>query len=230
MLNFKKVAYLGINLIVVIALAGCSKAAEANLATTTEPTLDINLIRTQVAQTVIANITVEAALNPSVTPAQEASSPPPQPTIAPPPTETLQVIIDSSPTATLKPVTSSGGGVIYATRTKTPYTDSAKLIDQVPADGYSRKQGETFPAYWEFLNIGMRDWNTDFYIKWVSGDVEPEGGTIYHIPGRVKQQDSVRMDVTLRVPNISGKRNSNWVLINDDGVVIYHFNLQMVVP
>jgi hypothetical protein len=230
MLDFKKITVMGLSFILLIGMVGCSKAADVQTPAPQQATIDLGMLHTQVAQTVIANITVEAALHPSLTPTAAVINTD-VPTETPPAIITVVPSTDVPAAATQKPVIpSSGGGVVYPTVTKTLYVDSAKLIDQVPADGYSRKRGETFPAYWEFLNTGMRSWNTDFYIKFVGGDVEPESGKIFHIPGTVKQQDSVRMDVTLRTPDLQGKRYSNWVLINDDGVVIYHFNLQMVVP
>ena len=213
-----------------LIFAACTTKV-ADISAPAAATLDLNGLRTQVAQTVVANLTVVAAANPTSTPtAENTATLLPSQTPFSTETEISGIGGDLIATGTAIPVPPSGNWVVYPTKTKTPYVDSAKLTGQVPQDGYSKKQGLSFPVKWTFQNTGMRKWNTDFYIKYVSGDIEPENEGPVLLDSEVKQGNSISVTTILRTPHKSGNLRSNWVLINDDGVAILHFYLLVKVP
>jgi hypothetical protein len=229
MLVTKKSIYLILFTLSLLTLSACSKAADN--AAPAEPTMDVNGLKTQIAQTVIANITVEAAANPSSTPTVEITNTPlPSQTPFPTQTEINGIGDDAMATATKKPASSSGGWVVYPTKTKTPYVDSAKLISQSPKDGYTKNQDLSFPSKWTIQNTGKRKWNRQFYLKFTGGEVKPANDGVIYLTDSIDKGDSITMTIDLHTPNSSGKKQSNWALINDDGVAILHFYLVVNVP
>ena len=209
----KKVALLAL----VFLLAGCSLGLPAAPA---EPTPNLNAVRTEAAQTVIANLTVEAALNPS-------------PTSPPPPTQTPEPLVVSStplPQATALPsltapappaaATQKPTWVVYPTWTRTPYTDAAQLVDQSPRDGFVIGGGGDFDIVWTIKNVGLRPWNTQFYIRYLSG-VKGSKGTKYMLSGPVNVNDNATFRVDMIAPYEPGNYVTRWQLINDDGTVIF---------
>lgn len=109
MQNFKKITLTGLGIVLLFSLVGCAKAADVSATAEQQPTIDIALLHTQVAQTVIANITVEAALHPSVTPTVVVVNTE-QPTETPPAIITIVPAVEIPATATKQPVSASSGG------------------------------------------------------------------------------------------------------------------------
>jgi Ig-like domain from next to BRCA1 gene len=229
----KKWAFLIIIPVGLLLLAACTAAPAAPTAIPQASTVDVNALRTEVAQTIVANMTSQAASAvPSSTPTVEMSATP---------------LDTQTPFASETPISGIGGNItvataipgpisvtptwkVFPTITKTSYVDSAKLTSQEPKDGYIKNQGLPFPVKWTFLNTGMRTWNHDFYIKYVSGDVKAEDDVPVFLPDEVKQNSSVTLSTTLRTPHESGNLRSNWELVNDDGVAILYFYLLVHVP
>ena len=229
MSRLKKSIYFIFITICLLILSACSKAADTPAPV--EPTVDMNGLKTQVAQTVVANITAEAAANPTTTTTVEITNTP-LPTQTPFPTETEISGTGGDPiaTATKKPAVSGSGWVVYPTKTKTPYVDSAKLVKQLPKDGYLKNQDLNFIVKWTIQNTGMRDWNKEFYLKYVSGDVTAANDKIVYLSEDVDKGNTITVTVDLHTPNHSGKLYSYWALINDDGVAILHPFIQVNVP
>jgi hypothetical protein len=210
-------------LVAVLVLAGCN-AAPQPVVSTQNPTPDLGLVRTQAAQTVVAQITADALLHPSETPTVE----PPTATSAP--TSTAVPTLPPLPTATKVSGGSGslGGGSVYVAATPTYYTDSAKLVSQNIPDGKSFESGADFDVIWTFKNTGVREWNTDFYIKYLSGDLKPKQN-IYMLPHTLAKGSTVGMTADFHAPLQPGRYTSNWALINDDAVAIFHMYVVIIV-
>lgn len=190
---------------------------------TSAPTPDLDLVRTEAAQTVVAKITFAAALNPSATstamPAN-TSTPTVQATAS-----SATVLPTLAPTATRRV---SSGGAVYPTITKTPYTDQAQLVSQNPADYVVLSPNQDFDARWTIKNVGQRTWNTQFYYAYVSGE-KGSAGTFYYIPHAVPVGGEVELIVDMVAPSQPGTYTTNWRLINDDAVGFFSFYLTFVV-
>lgn len=206
-------------LVAVLALAGCNTNAPSPVATQApqQPTADLGVVRTQAVQTVIAQITADALANPSATP---TAIPPTATTV---PTAT-QAAATATPVASLTATraASSGGGGGYVGPTATSYTDRAQLTNQSIRDGASFPGGYDFDVVWTFKNTGFRDWNTEFYIKYIDGDLVPKQD-IYMLSEPVKKNDSTSFRVDFVAPTEPGRYESNWALINDDGTAFFNF-------
>jgi len=197
-----------------IALAGCS-VIQSN-STPAEPTQDPALLRTEVAKTVVAEITVQAALNPSTTPVA--------PTNTAQPTATAQPVVVSTTapqaTALQATATKKSSSVVYPTFTRTPYTDAAELVSQDPRDGFTIGPGGDFDIVWTFKNVGLRQWNTQFYIRYLKG-VEGSDASKYMLSAPVNVNDTATFRVDMIAPTEPGNYVTTWQLINDDGVAIF---------
>lgn len=204
----------------VIVLSGCAGAqtvapTEADSASQMDPTADTVALRTEVAQTVIANITAEAAKNPSATMLPPSQTPLPvfTATIAQP-TAVVQ--------ASVTPVATKNSGStwkVYPTFTRTPYTDAAEFVGQEPRDGFSIGAGGDFDIVWTFKNVGLRPWNTSFYLRYLSGE-KGSDATKYMLSAPVAVGDTISIRVDMVAPTQSGSYTTTWQLINDDGVAI----------
>lgn len=208
-------------LVAVLALTGCTNTQQAVIPTSA-PTQDLNVVRTEAAGTVVAQITADALANPSATPTLAPTETPLPPTDTPTPASaTLTPIV----TATMTRVASSGGGSFYPTNTGTPYTDQAQFVGQSIPDGKFFSAGQDFDMKWTVKNTGARDWNTEFYIKYLSGNLEPSKNKIYMLTSVVHKNDTVDLLADFVAPQTPGRYTSNWAIINDDGVAFFHMYL-----
>ena len=126
-------------------LAACSPAAP-----TSSPTIDLEPFRTEVAATVLAQVTRELALTPSITP-------------------------PASPTATSEP-SSTPGQTATPTVAETSGTpgvstdDKAQWVSQSIADDTVFAPGETFTMTWRLKNTGTSTWTENYVLRYFSGE------------------------------------------------------------
>ncbi|MCJ7623833.1 MAG: NBR1-Ig-like domain-containing protein [Anaerolineaceae bacterium] len=195
-----------------------------------EPTVDIPALRTEVAQTIVAEVTNEAALAMASQPT--ATVPPPNTTIPPTITSTLTEIppVMNTSTATSIPatLTSTATQVIqasYPTFTPTFYTDRAELVSINPINGTYFGPGAGFDLVFTIKNVGMRPWNANFYLKYVSGLTgkthSGQNVTLLMNPGAVAYGDTVTFVIDMIAPLQAGNYSSTWALINDDGTAFF---------
>ncbi len=222
MISWKKIGS-GVMLTIVLALSACSTTPQPVIPTAA-PTQDLGVVRTQAAQTVVAQITADALANPSATPTQAptATETPAQPT------ETATVAATATAIATVtKAPSSSGGstgggssGISYPTATGT-YPNKALLVSQTPFDGTKMRPSQDFDADWTFKNIGTSSWNTHYYIKYMSGDLKPKKD-IYMLDVTVAKNATHTFIADFVAPPYNGRYTSNWALYDDNGAIIYH--------
>jgi hypothetical protein len=202
-----------------LILVGCSTPTVV-----APPTPDIPSIQTVAAKTIVAKITLEAALNPTATvaattePIVITSTPLPSPTAA---------LATEVPTATLiptlKPVTGGGGGgVVYPTATRRAGPDQAQIISQDPKDGTAYSAGYEFDGTWTFKNIGTSTWNTGYEYRFASG-TNLAKKKIYTLPKSVKPGESIKIVTDMVTPAQGGRYTTYWQLVNENGDVFYEF-------
>lgn len=197
------------------------------------PTQDIPSIRTESAQTVVAKITIDAALNPTEVP---ATQPPAQPVVitatqAPTATATQALQLPTlapTKTATARPATSSGtsgsSGVVYPTKTVRSGPDQAQLVSQEPKDGAVYGPGEEFDARWTFKNVGTSTWNANYRVN-----VQTDKGTQMAKADRYMIRDvtapgaSTTFIADMVAPTSAGRYVMYLNLANDNNSVFYTF-------
>lgn len=215
--NFRILAIVGL---VSIFCASCN-VLQQDPTSTAAPTQDVAALRTMVAQTIVADLTVQAALHPSPTT---------EPTQAPPtsvPTATAVTGIAETPAVVIKIATSAPAWVVYPTYTKTPYTDVCKVLSTEPEDYKVMSIGNSFGAIWKLKNDGMRDWNTSFYIQKVRGDLGSSG--TFYLPRTVGVGGEYEFRMNMVAPNNTGTFVGTYKLVNDDGVAICQFFVAITV-
>ena len=206
---FRTAAAIGMMLV----FTACSVTATPQA--TAAPTQDMAALHTEVAQTVIAQMTVEAALHPSATPLQPTNTTAPKPTNTP-----FQTLVAPTLPA-VATATQAVHWVVQPTATKTYYTDACVLQSTSPADYSVMDPGVDFDAKWTIKNTGARDWNTAFYITKVTGDLGPSG--TFYLSNTVAKTDSYTFTVDMTAPNEAGTYNGTYKLVNDDGTAICQF-------
>lgn len=190
------------------------------------PTEDQNQLRTEVALTVVARVTYEAALTKAAEPTATAHiiSPTIEEFATTTLTPTLPILTYTPTPVTPTATPTETERVIYPTFTPTYYPDRAELVSQSPADGKNISPGLGFDLVFEIKNTGDRTWNTNFYLKYVSGVTgETHAGeavTLRYLPHSVNPGETVNITIDMIAPLTAGTYSSNWALINDDGTAI----------
>lgn len=176
--------------LIVFSLSACSAAT---------PTEDPILKITQVASTVLAQLTQSAALTPSAT-------------------ATLE------PTATQIPATSTPSGPTE-TPTQTPYAgsstsgDNSVFVGETVPDGTTFGYNSEFTKTWKFKNIGTTTWTTEYMLIMIDGTYFPPQNlhTIY-LPKTVAPGETIEIKVDFISPVAPGTYYSMWKLANPAGV------------
>lgn len=234
MMKTQKTIRMASILALVFILAACSTPTAV-----VQPTQDIPAVRTEAAQTVIAKLTIEAALNPTATDAPtEAPTEAPEPTAEA--TATEAPTATTAPTATEAPaqaatatnvpvvqptvVTGGGSGAVYPTATRRSGPDLAQLVSQEPKDGTVFNPSADFDGVWTFKNIGTSTWTTDYDIRFVSG-TNYASSALFAMPNEVKPGETVRIILDMKAPPTAGRTVSNWELVNENGASFAKFYL-----
>lgn len=197
-----KTAWLvSIHLFLAIVISACN--LPSNAAT---PTQGAEGVLTAAAQTVEANMTRSAILNP--------------PTV--PPTSTLGVSI---PTSTLAVSTS----VPPTSPPPTQTCDVAEFIDDVTIpDGTTLKPNEAFTKTWRLKNIGTCSWTSSYAVIFSSGD-SMNGPATQALVGNVTPGQTVDISVNLTAPGSDGSYKGYWKLRNSAGVHFSQFYVDIKV-
>lgn len=221
MVRKKRKIALGIILIGMLLVASCGPAESG------EPTPDAAAIKTEAAMEVLAQLTVDAVMNPSATPVPA--------TMTPLPTATTGV----AATATKKVYTSgggsgSGGSSGTAVPTSTPDVYICKVLDEFPLDG-PQMTGWIDDKKWTIKNTGLVTWNTtEYYVTFIA-DAEGAGlsgesinfspKTKYSLPFDVDPGDTVDIIIDYQIPTqpVDDIQVSYWGIMNDNGDLFCKF-------
>lgn len=200
-----------------LVLAGC--------AGTPEPTIDPNVVYTQAASTVQAQLTETAAAMPTATQTPEPTATPVPPTATP--TEILP---------TLPPVGSGGEATAVATATVAPtYSagstnpapgkqtgDAATWGYNQPGDNQTFKPNEEFLLSWGFTNTGTTTWKPGYKWVFVSGQ-SLSGVKEVVLDREIKPGEKWEANIRAFLPGEEGTYISRWYLYNASGQFIEEF-------
>ncbi len=199
-------------MMVAALLAGCSTAA-----TTVAPTQGSNSdqqatldsLRTQVAQTVIANPTL---VPPTETPVLETNTP----TITSTPTSTITPLPTSTPlpptfTPTRTPVPWTATPVYTATSTAYNCT----ITEVTPNSATTIKVGNDFDGRWVVKNTGTETWNHgDIDYKYISGTkFQVAGEDLLDMKSDVAHDASYTFIVDMVAPTTAGTYYATWAVV-----------------
>jgi len=185
-----------------IVLSACG------IGTPAEPTLDPNMVFTEVAETVMVSMTQTAeAIPPTPTPEPTATS---EPTRTPKPTlETASV----QPAVTTAPQQFIG--------------DKAAWLSNNPADGQTFPPGYKFQLTVCFKNVGSTEWsdNNKCYLEYASGFVLWNGQSRWYIDEGETIKPGEKWCFTLHAVTASepGEYITRYFMKNPEGIIMEEF-------
>lgn len=182
-------------LVTAFVLSACAAAT---------PTEDPSIKITQIAATIQAEFTQNAALTPSATPTLAATA-----------------------TATMEPATATPAVTeVFPTPTSTTRVSEQGNVDDkavysadvtIP-DGTVVKPGSTVVKVWSIKNIGTTTWKTSYRLSYLDGLKDAKEAHYVHLPNEVKPALAVQVTVTFTAPTTEGTYYSYWRLVNSDGL------------
>ena len=152
----------------------------------------IDMIRTEVASTVIAEI---------------------QQTLA---SDNIEIIVRNN--STPSPLVDSG--IVWGTWKPTPtyYSYLAQFVKQ-DKNYMHYAHGVQFTVTWTVRNIGPLPWDKQFYFRYVQGQGSLDGD-LYMLPHDVQRGETISFSRSFECAEKPGIYNSYWELVDNDGVVI----------
>lgn len=180
-------------------LSGCGASQPST------PTTDPNLIITQVAATIEANLALTASAQPTETFT-------PEPTATPALTDTPQV------TATIAGLPTVPGGVAAAAGPDA----MAFSADVTVPDNTVLDPKHTFVKTWQITNTGTTTWNSNYKLVYWDGVSNNEIELVVptkevNISGEVKPGAQTNISVKMVSPTSNGTYKIWWRLLNADG-------------
>ncbi len=212
---------LGIILAGMLLLTSCGGAGQAS-------TPDVASIQTEAVMQAMAQLTVDAALNPSATPVPATMTPLPTATVSTV-TPTVKVVYSGGSSSS----SSSSGGSSSKTKvpTHTPDVYKCEIVNQSPWDG-PQMTGWIFDGVWTVKNTGLVTWDQDhYYVEWIedesTADSDWSPRHLYKLSQDVNPYDTVDITVDFQMPTqpFSKLRVSQWGIVNDNGDIFCRFYL-----
>ncbi len=208
-MKFRKIV-LGILMVFTLSLflGGCKPSVPV------EPTIDANVIFTQAAETVAAQLTRTALSQPTATN-----------TLQPTATATNT---KPAPTATLE---TAGTGIANLTPGSTTVAGSTpnpnKMVfvtDVTIPDGQVIPPGSKFVKTWRVRNTGTTTWNANYKLRLWAGERYGAPASIL-LSQEVKPNSEVDISIEFTAPLQSGEYSSYWILSDETeanfGTTIY---------
>ncbi|MBI3163615.1 MAG: hypothetical protein IT309_04265 [Anaerolineales bacterium] len=188
-------------LILGVILSACAPA------TPIEPTVDVNIVRTSAASTVVAEFTLTAAV---FTP-----TPQPVPTETPvpellPPTETAIPIFTLDPTqAALTPDALCDD-----------YSFDLATLDVTVPDGTPMTPGQEFTKTWRIKNTGICTWDTTYkpIFSYSSPPNERMNAQPVPLTALVAPGQETDVSVQFTAPTTPGEYKGYWQMVNSKGI------------
>lgn len=181
-------------LVATLILSACAAAT---------PTEDPSVKITQIAATIQAEFTQNAALTPSTTPTRAVTA---TPTLAPATATPAITASFPTPTATVK------ASVQGDTEDKAIYVSDITI-----PDGTIVKPGSTVVKIWAIRNTGLNTWITAYKLSYLDGMKDAKEVLYVHLPNEVKPEQTVQVTVTFTAPSSDGTYYSYWRLVNFEG-------------
>lgn len=173
------------------------------------PTPDMNALFTQVAETLAMEYTQTALAMPTATDT-------PEPTFTPLASPTLsQPLAITTPTLVPSPTLSRVTPFPTVSTTANGCYDAALVSDVTIPAGTKLNPGDSFEKTWRLKNTGTCDWNADFKITYVGGNLF--GSDTTKIRQRVWVGNTGDVSLPMVAPSGAGTVVSNWQMSTDDG-------------
>ncbi len=211
MIIFKNAAILILTFILIFSTGACVNTAA-------EPTLDPNMIYTEAAKTVSAQLTAEVPPTEAASPTAPATNTPVPATNTPLPERATETPLPTE--------TPSENGTNTPQPTATVKTTADELIDEAlfitfyPPVDQIFTSGGTFDAQVGFRNVGPNTWNGGYSMRFLSGNTLGVGSKYTIDDYSVKDSVAPGEDVVITIPGMTapteeGRYLSNWCFYNN---------------
>ncbi len=235
-------------------LTACGGSPAAPAPVDQGPTVDPNLVFTSGAQTVVAQITLDAANRPVPTiaiPPTQTMDPNLMPTVdpavstdgslpalpalpgaatpgAPAGAVVTQPAVGAVPTLgtvnTLAPAAPAAPAATYIA----PVPDRLQWVSNTPPDKSTIKAGSKFKITWKLSNIGTTTWDNTYSFKHYAG-VQLATQSSYPVSKDIAPNKSIDFTVDCVAPTTPGDVYSLWVLQRKDGVNVGKFDITLTI-
>ncbi len=205
--KIRMIAWVSVLALTALVLSACGPSAPA------EPTLDPNVVFTQVAETVMVSMTqTSEAMPPTPTPEPTATTAPTQPPAPTAPPAPVATPLPAGPTPTVQ-----------------VFGDSAKYNTQSPIDGKVFKPSEQFAFHVCLGNNGTTDWTTKYYLEYISGFRLWSNEKFFYVGNLVKPGGTWCFDLPSVAPTVPGAYITRWYFKNPDGLFMLevYFNYKV---
>ena len=219
-MRFKQLAWAGIYAITATALAAC------NIGATPAPTMDVNAIYTEAAQTAVAGFAAQ------MTQTAQAMPPTAMPTNTALATFTLLPTFPPVTGSTPLGVGTPGAATPLAFSTPVPTlagpqcNDSGFMGDVTIPDGSEIHQHEDFEKIWALKNTGTCNWDEGFSFVFVAGENLSGGNIVFgtdkaDLKYFAKPGETVEFSIWMDAGDASlGEHSGCWRMKSDTG---YYF-------
>ena len=124
----------------------------------------------------------------------------------------VEATVGIEPTLTLAPT-----NTIAAPPTNTPSPcNNAHYISETVPDGTEYEVGESFTKTWRLKNVGTCTWNTNYKLKFGSGD-KMSGPNTQNLTQAVGPNETMDISVALKAPASAGTYKGIWQIVDDGG-------------
>jgi hypothetical protein len=192
-----------------------------------QPTTDPNMIFTQAAQTVSAQLSATAASLPTSTATPEPSATPTE-TVAPTATLPLPTVDAAGVGTPASGVSAPTSAVPAAPSSSDQVTnkagDSAGYSSQMPADGSKMYPGVPFSLAFTLINTGSTTWGSGYRLKFIGGEQCSTVSSV-EIDRAIKPGEKFEFFMAAFAPRGIGKFESYWGFYNPQNVKIYEVYL-----
>ncbi len=251
----KTILLISILIINLFVLSACGGAPAAPAPVDQGPTVDPNLVFTSGAQTVVAQITLDAANRPVpsiAVPPTQTMDPNLMPTMDPAaaPTDGSLPALPALPGAETPGapagafVTLPAAGVVPTLGTVNtlapaapaapagtyiaPVPDKLQWVSNTPPDKSTIKAGSKFRITWKLSNVGTTTWDNTYSFKHYAG-VQLATQNTYPVSKDIAPNKSIDFTVDCVAPTTAGDVYSLWVLQRKDGVNVGKFDITLTI-
>jgi hypothetical protein len=192
-LKIKKISFLILVMTLMISVLGACKPSAP-----VEPTLDANVIFTQAAETVAAQLTRTALSLPTATN-----------TAQPSPTVTATIKLPTSVPATESTDTTPETTIVAGS---TPNPNKMSFIADVTIpDGQVIPAGSKFVKTWRIKNTGTTTWTANYKVRLWAGNSFGAPSS-FLLAQEVKPNAEVDISIEFTAPSQSGEYIASWIL------------------
>ena len=227
MMRLKKYPWPGIAIMLSLGLASCN----LNKAPAAPPTINVNIVYTSVASTMIADLNDQLTQTAQVTPSIEATAtstelttPSPLPTIQVESTLTpsnTNASVPVIPTVALTPAgsspTAAGAAPTASSSTAVGCADSIFIQDITVPDGTVEKANTIFQKIWRMQNTGTCDWAGGFKFAFAYGTKLGTGNYTITLASAVPAGGSKDFGLKLTAPSVPNIYTGCWKMQTDQG-------------